>query len=322
VLARLLSRRRGAALAATAAGVVLPLALVTVPSPPPGEQLSTVTPEPAVQRAADELRRRVPDSGRYLVQRSAPTRDAQENAWPPYLWLAWASGRNSLNVYNIESSSVDKPVYEGDDLDEVEPGAEADVLIRYGVTHLLVFEPERVAPTLASPRYREVWRDGSLILLEVLGPDGHLSPVPVVSADGVPTTGTVRRAGPEHLAFDLGPAPARTATLAVGWSPKWSATVDGRPVPLGRDAENLLTVDLPAGAHTLALDYGPDAADALGLVLTLAAAAGAVALAAQHRRRDRRLPLVARLVDALDPPAPPVEPAEPDAEPERQPVPA
>jgi hypothetical protein len=327
-VAGLLARRgvggTAAAVAAAAVGIGLPLALVTIPRPPPEEHVTTVAPEPALQHAADELRRRVPDSGRYLVQRGAPTPDARENGWPPYLWLAWASGRNSLNVFNIESSAVDKPVYEGDDLGDVEPDVEAGELIRYGVTHVLVFEPDRARDLLASPRFRTVWREGPITLVEVLGPDGAVSPVPVVSSD-VPTTGTVRAADPEHPVFDLGPGPARRATLAVGWSPKWSATVDGRAVPLGRDRENLLTVDLPEGGHTLALSYGADAADGAGLAVTLLAVAGAVALAVQHRRRDRPLPLVARLVNALDPPGPPVPaPAEvePDAEPEREPIPA
>src|SRR5207302_11449165 len=78
---------------------------------------------------------------------------------------------------------------------------------------------------------------------------------------------------------------ATTATIALAWSPKWHASVDGRSVPLEPSADQLLTLALPAGTHRLALDFRPDAWDRLGVAvsaLTLALC-GAWAVRRRHQ---------------------------------------
>jgi uncharacterized membrane protein YfhO len=56
--------------------------------------------------------------------------------------------------------------------------------------------------------------------------------------------------------------------VAVAWSPKWHGRVDGRPVELGRTADGLIEVRLPAGRSTLELVYGPDGWDRLGVAIS------------------------------------------------------
>jgi hypothetical protein len=283
---------RLAVAASIAVPVLVPLALVTLTEAPPGEAAATVDPPSAVHHAAEQLRARVAPTGRFVVQHPTTWVGPRDQAFLPQLWLAWASGRNALNVFNIESSAVDKPVYEGDELERLPPAVEADTLVRYGVTHVLLFQPEKVPDLLAHERFRTVWREDGLILVEVLGRDGRVSPVPVVSGPTA-TAGRVVRDDPEHLAFELEPGPGGPVTLAVGWSPKWRARVNGQPVRLGRDAENLLTVDLPAGPATVELDFGPDLADGAGTACTLAAAVVSVLLL-------RRARLVSRIVTLIE----------------------
>jgi hypothetical protein len=294
--------------------IAVALAVIVVPEPPPNEKAGTVTPTPALQHAADELRRRVPDTGRYVVQ-TGEMDMARGGIWMPSYWLAWATGRNSLNNYNLESSIVSSPVYEGDVLASRPPDEELDILQRYGVTHMLLFARENVPDLLAHPRVAVVWEEGDLVIAEVRDRDGRVSPVPVVSGEG-PTSGRVLRADPQHPKFEVSGSGYRLATLAMAWSPKWRARVNGQPVALGVDDQNLMTVQLPPGTATLELDFGPDLADFTGLAITLAALALAGLLALRWRRPSLRPPLVARLIDRLVGPldVTPPERAEPDRE--------
>jgi hypothetical protein len=301
--------------------VVVPTAVILVPEPPPNEWVAAAAPTPALVHAAEELHRRVPDTGRYAVQFSA-REEERAGMWQPWFWLAWASGRNSLNNYNLESSAVSGPLYEGEELGRHAPTVEVERLQRVGVTHVLLIEPEAVPALLANWRMEVVWAEGGLAIAEVRGADGRPSPVPAVWG-GAPVAGRVVRADPEHLAFEIASERARRVTLAVGWSPKWRATVDGRPAALGRDRQSQLTVALPEGTATLELDYGPDVADGLGTATSALAAVLAAALALRRRRprrsgppgrrwprRGRRAGPAAAVVE------PPTADAEPDPEPD------
>ena len=70
--------------------------------------------------------------------------------------------------------------------------------------------------------------------------------------------------------------------MATGWSPKWHATVNGQPAPLGRSPDGLLALALPAGPSTIALSFRPDRWDHLGAAVTLLTLAALAALARQR----------------------------------------
>ena len=183
--------------------MALPLAVILVPAAPPAEQVKMVQPSPALVHAAAELRRRVPDTGRYVVQESERTAE-RTHIWAVVGWLAWATGRNSLNIYNLESSTVGDPVFEGANLHTRPAHEEIPRLRRLGLTHLLLIEPEAVGDLLADGRVAVVWQEGGMAIAEVHGADGQVSPVPMVAETVAPSP------------VATGPAPTARPGGAVG----------------------------------------------------------------------------------------------------------
>lgn len=106
----------------------------------------------------------------------------------------------------------------------------------------------------------------------VLAADGDyrvyrvLDPAPVVSFGG----GTVAsvEVGPERIEA-RGDGPGGTARVALNWFPRWTATVNGEPVPVRRTADGQMDVTVPPGAVDLVLTYGVTRVDwaARGLAL-------------------------------------------------------
>jgi hypothetical protein len=128
-------------------------------------------------------------------------------------------------------------------------------------------------------------------------PEGRLSDAPpgTVVADDV--------AAPQSEDVRIAGGPGGTVTFArLAW-PGYTARVDGAEVPVRQGPAGLLTVDVPAGAHGLALSWSPPAfgvslgSALLGLVLALAHAG----IAAFRRR-----PGPARAVPDRSPAAEPV----------------
>src|SRR5207244_776312 len=91
----------------------------------------------------------------------------------PDLWLAAVTGKNTLNIWNAESSTVWGPVFEGDHLTDGPPDAEATKLARWGVTHVVILDSSSAGAMLASPRYRSVWSGGNMRVLEILPRSGQ-----------------------------------------------------------------------------------------------------------------------------------------------------
>lgn len=44
-------------------------------------------------------------------------------------------------------------------------------------------------------------------------------------------------------------------TISITYTPRWKATIDGKPSDVGQ-RENLITLQLPAGGHKVQLKYG------------------------------------------------------------------
>jgi uncharacterized membrane protein YfhO len=107
------------------------------------------------------------------------------------------------------------------------------------------------------------------------------------------------RAEAQHLVIEASTGQPTSATIAVAWSPKWHARVNGRAVALGRSANGLLMLSLPAGSSTIELVFRPDAWDALGATLTALALAVLAGLAWRRRRgaQGRSQAEVARELD-------------------------
>lgn len=55
--------------------------------------------------------------------------------------------------------------------------------------------------------------------------------------------------------FDYSSQAAQEMTISITYTPRWKATIDGKPSDVGQ-RENLITLQLPAGGHKVQLKYG------------------------------------------------------------------
>jgi hypothetical protein len=258
------------------AAVLVAAALVVLPLGWPVERPTGARPGPSLRAAAHRLAELVPDGARFATQRDFPAEIEATGVAHPDFWLAWLSGRDTLNIFNAESTVVGDPVFEPERIGRSAPGESADALARLGVTHVVLVDEEGATELVASPRFERVWRSPPLSILAVQAPTGQPSPSSLVTTT-VASSARLVRDEDEHLVIETDATASTSATVAVGWSPKWHARLDGRPVALERSADGLLSLDLPAGEHTLALRFRPDGWDRLGQALSLASALGMVA---------------------------------------------
>jgi hypothetical protein len=206
----------------------------------------------------------------------------------PPTWLAWASGRDSLNGWNLESSSTPQLDLEPDRyLGHRPPDEDADVLSRLGVSHVVTTSDSLADTLAASDRFELTWRESPIAIFTVRPRAGQPAPASLV-ATGAPATARLTRSEPERLRMRVDSASETEATVAVAWSPKWHGRLGGRPVPVGHTDDGLIAVRLPAGSSTLELAYEPDGWDHLGVAVSALTVALLVALGVLALRRRRQ----------------------------------
>jgi hypothetical protein len=154
------------------------------------------------------------------------------------------------------------------------------------VSHLVVTDDEYAGTLAGLARFRRVWSDGPITIFAVLPRDGYPSPASLLATDA-PASGRLVRASPERLRVEVKASDALDATVAVAWSPKWHARLDGEPVALSSSTDGLIALRLPPGRSTLVLAYRTDVWDRLGVALSLTTLAvlGACAVVGPRRRR-------------------------------------
>lgn len=271
-------RGYGAVLVATAVAAVVCA---------PGRETAGQFPEPvpALSAAARQLANLVPDGARFATERDFPAEAVRTGVIHPETWLAWKSGRNSLNGFNLESSSTPRAALLMNRLEGVSATRTALRLNRFGVTHVVATSDEFARRLSRSERFLPVWSAPPLTILAVEAAPERPPPASLISSDG-PLSARLTRAEPEHLAFEI-EAPERLGlTVALAWSPKWHGRLNGAPVPLGRTGDGLVTLVVPPDRSELRLDYRSDAWDGLGVSSTLLTVAVAgIALVRTRRRR-------------------------------------
>ncbi|MGH9041913.1 MAG: hypothetical protein ACRDZ3_16965 [Acidimicrobiia bacterium] len=243
-------------------------------------------PVPQMRAAAFALEQVVPDGARFATQRDFPGEVHRTGVIHPETWLARISGRNSLNGFNLESSSTPSAAFAPDKLDESGPRASARRLSRFGTTHVVTTSTKLFGDLTGSGRFLPVWQDPPLAILEVVPPDGQPDPASLLSSNRRPFVGRLTDTRSEHVGIEIeAPAPS-VATVAIAWSPKWHGTINDTPVELRRTIDGLITLDIPTGTSDLALTYRPDPYDRLGPAITLATLlAGALSL--RHHRKNQ-----------------------------------
>jgi 4-amino-4-deoxy-L-arabinose transferase-like glycosyltransferase len=62
---------------------------------------------------------------------------------------------------------------------------------------------------------------------------------------------------PERRAFQLGPGPETTVRVRTYFYPRWTATADGRPLPITANADGLIVISAPPEATDIQLVFEP-----------------------------------------------------------------
>jgi hypothetical protein len=259
------------------------LLVVAVSGASRGKVVGQQTPAPMLRELAIQLAAHVPNGARFVTQRDFPNERRITGVSHPDFWLPWASGRDTLNLFNIESSTTGWPGHLSDHLTEQPPEVAADELARLGVTHVAVINDQAAQPFLASSRFVTVWRSPPLALLAVAARQSQPTPGSLLSTP-VAAQARLVRAEAQHLVIEATTGEPTSATIAVAWSPKWHAGVNGRAAALGRSANGLLMLSLPAGTSTIELMFAPDVWDVLGATLTGLVFAALGGLAWRRRR--------------------------------------
>lgn len=251
------------AIGAAAALVIIPLG--------PTRDTARQMPEPVPQmrEAARQLGQLVPDGARFVTQRDFPGEIERTKVTHPDLWLAWASGRDTLNSFSPESSMNPAAAYESEHLLDRPPDTVADALSRLGVTHLVTVSDEAATTIAASPRFREAWRSSPLAIFSVTAPPGQPAPSSLLATEA-PAQAALLQPEAERLVIEVNASAPTNATVAVGWSPKWHGRVNGGSVPLQKSPDGLLKLRIPEGTSRLTLEFRPDVWDRLGALLTVA----------------------------------------------------
>jgi hypothetical protein len=282
-------RRRWRVAGETIAIVAAALLVVGTAGATRGEVVGQQTPTPQLRALAAQLAAQVPEGARFVTQRDFPNERRITGVSHPDFWLPWASGRDTLNLFNIESSTTGWPGHVADHLTEQPPEAAADELGRLGVTHVAVINDQAAQPFLASSRFTTVWRSPPMALLTVAPRQDQPAPGSLVST---PLAAEARlvRAQAQRLVIQASTGQPTSASIAVAWSPKWHARVNGHTAALGRSANGLLTLSLPAGTSTIELVFAPDVWDMLGATLSGLALAALGSWAWRRRRGTQGRP--------------------------------
>jgi uncharacterized membrane protein/putative flippase GtrA len=234
-------------------------------------------PRSEMREAAKQLARLVPDGARFATERDFPAEIDRTGVVHPEMWLARASGRNTLNVF-LPESSPSPAGFEPDQLGRKPVEESADSLARFGVTHVVTTSEDLGRRLADSSRFEEVWKAGSLAIFRTIPLLGQPEPSSLLSSKGGPLSARLLEAAPEHPRFEYEAPDATPGEIAISWSPKWRASIDGQPVPLHRTRDGMLAVDLPPGRHRISIDFGPDAWDWIGRFVTLATIGGLLLL--------------------------------------------
>lgn len=266
------------AIAAAIAIIVLPLG--------PWREAARQMPEPVPQMhaAAVELRELVPPGARFATQRDYPGEIRRTGVINPDRWLAWASGRNSLNVFSLESSQTGRAALSPEHFDEQPPQVTAEQMSRYGVTHVVTVSDTIAQLLTGSPRLSRVWRASPLAIFAVESEPGQPDPGALITADA-PIRARLRHFEEGHVQIDVVSGETTRANVAVAWSPKWHARLDGEAVSLRKADDGLLELDLPPGTNRLTLEFHPDLWDRLGLAVSVVTLIGMIWLTARRRPR-------------------------------------
>jgi len=241
---------------------------------------------PQMFKAAQLLKSLVPPTARFASEQSL---DNGTGVPVPDDWLAWASERNTLDTFNIESAQAVGASNVVHNLSTQSPVDSADDLAQVGVTDVVTITVQTAHLLASSPRFHEVWASPPIAIFAVSPSPGQPPPAELITALA-PLSAKLVAGGPENDEIDVDAPVATQAALAIAWSPKWHASLDGKTVRLTESPAGLLQLALPAGPDRLEVTFQRDLADYVGMSISLATLLGLAAYLASRWRSRRAGP--------------------------------
>lgn len=217
--------------------------------------------------AADTLSQIVDDGDRFAYVES----DVDQIGVPaPGRWLGWASGRTNLGPFGTEyapGAGLTTLVFDPPGVSSVDEWVER--VARLGVTHLVAGDPETAAVLAVDSDLRLVAEHDPVTVWEIEG----THPFKVVEHER------------ERMVLEVGGTDDDGGIeLPVGYSPGWTASVDGVPRPLERSDDGRLTIVLAPGEERIELTWTLPGAHLFGRIVTLATLALLAGLALWRKR--------------------------------------
>ena len=239
-------------------------------------------PIPEMHQTAQSLRTLVPVMGRFAVEEDFPSEIGRLGVIAPARWLAWASGRDELNVFNPElnqggAGSAAREIHSAD------PGV-AQHLASLGVTHIVSTSDDAALRLRQSDGLTLVETHGSLRIWQTSATD-RVDPRALLSVDAGTLEASYERQSNEHHRFVANVSERTTVGIAIAYSPRWQLTIDGRSATPTAYGDGRIKFELDAGRHDIRLDYGTDWRTVVGALVSIPALVLALTVLWRTRRQ-------------------------------------
>lgn len=254
-------------LLAFAALAAIPLAVIG----PKSAALARAQSEPIPQmyQAASVLSDAVPAGARFAYVPEEGHGD-RLGIQSPNLWLATQSSTGLLNATGLETTRAGRGLGVAHGVADFEPRRSSDALIELGTTHVVTTTTELAAKLEDSEFFEVIWSEDPMAVLAVL-PTAHGDPKVGLTSPS-PVTARVVKAGPDTRVYLVDSTETTTVDLALAWSPRWRATLNGTPVDTSPTPDWRTRLSVAPGDSVIVLQYTDDEAQRIGLIITLATA--------------------------------------------------
>lgn len=203
-----------------------------------------------LRATAASLADEVPDGSRFAFV-YAPGSDAGVPATGR--WLGWESGRSDLGPFGAEyAPGVGLTLIVFDPPERTSVDEWIAQVRALAVSHVVTAEPDSHEVFDRSGLVTAAARHGDLTVWAI-----ERAPFAVVDADR------------ESMVWDVDLRGERQLPLPVGWSPGWTATVDGATVDTSASPDGRLSIPYPGGAHTVAIDFALPSGHLVGRLVSV-----------------------------------------------------
>ncbi|MFP5503322.1 MAG: YfhO family protein, partial [Candidatus Sericytochromatia bacterium] len=173
--------------------------------------------------------------------------------------VIWGPAHHAIDLFGARRVVIETPLLEGGWADRLASGRFTEVTSEGPVT---VFENQRAMPMAWRPAVAEVHDPARVDALITREPDFDprttvLLEAPLAIEQVVPGTASVERHSLNRLTVATQGSGPGVVVVSEGYDPGWRASTGGRQLAVHRANGLLLGIEVPEGAHHIALVYEP-----------------------------------------------------------------